>query len=217
MSAESELIVLHYTRTGDRSVVVHTLSREYGRRAFLFKSIGNGSMMTMFQPLSILECSISENTRSLLFTARHPVLVSPLYNIRGNLYKNSISVFIGEVLFRMLKEGTDDPGLFDWCKNNILLLDAVETDFSNFHIRFLLELAVVMGFAPSVSDLEPFTGDDAGIMELFLTGTFEQTMLLPMSGKVRARLASGLLRYLEFHTETSLNINSLGVLQELMG
>ncbi len=117
----------------------------------------------------------------------------------------------------MLKEGTDDPGLFDWCKKNILLLDAVETDFSNFHIRFLLELAVVMGFAPSVSDLEPFTGDDAGIMELFLTGTFEQTMLLPMSGKVRARLASGLLRYLEFHTETSLNINSLGVLQELMG
>ena len=117
----------------------------------------------------------------------------------------------------MLKEGTDDSGLYDWCKKNILLLDAVESDFSNFHIRFLLELAVVMGFAPSVSDLEPFMRDDTGIIELFLTGTFEQTMLLPMSGKVRSRVASGLLEYLEFHTETSLNVNSLSVLQELLG
>ncbi len=216
MAEETELIVLHYTRTGERSVVVHSLCRECGRRGLLFKNIGNGSMLSMFQPLSLIECVVSESNLSALCTARKPVLVSPLQGIRGNLYKNSISMFIGEVLFRVLKDGTDESGLFDWCRKNILLLDALESDFSNFHIRFLLELAVALGFAPSSEDLLPFVGDDMETMELFLTGTFEQTMIIPMSGSLRSRLASALLGYIEFHTETSLTVNSLKVLHELL-
>ena len=216
MAEETELIVLHYTKTGERSVVVHSLCRESGRRGLLFKNIGNGSMLSMFQPLSLIECVVSESNLSTLCTARKPVLVSPLQGIRGNLYKNSISMFIGEVLFRVLKDGTDESGLFDWCRKNILLLDALESDFSNFHIRFLLELAVAMGFAPSSEDLAPFVGDDMDTMELFLTRTFEQTMVIPMAGSVRSRLASALLKYIEFHTETSLTVNSLKVLHELL-
>lgn len=217
MAVETELIVLHYTKTGDRSVVVHTLSRDYGRKSFLFKNVGSGSIFSMFQPLSIIECSVRENSLSSLFTAGKPVAVSPLSGIRGNLYKNSISMFLGEVLFRVIKDGTDEPGLFDWCKKSILLLDAMESDYSNFHIRFLLELAVVMGFAPSSEGLAPFAGEDKAVADIFLKESFGNSMLVPMSGNMRSRLAASLLKYIEFHSEISLNVNSLKVLHELLG
>ena len=67
-------------------------------------------------------------------------------------------MFISEVLYRAIKDGVSEPGLYDWCRKNIVMLDAMQSDFCNFHIRFLLELAVVMGFSPQSEDLEHFVG-----------------------------------------------------------
>lgn len=216
MTSNSELIILHYTKTGDNSVVIHTLSREYGRKSFIVKGVGKSAMMTRFLPLNILECEILENPKSRLWTARHPVLVYPLLGIRNNLYKNSITMFMSEVLYRVVKEGADEPGLYEWCRQSIMLLDAIETDFSNFHICFLRELASVLGFSPSPEDVMPFSGSDADLMEGFMSEPFSSAMLIPMSGAVRSRMAESLLKYIEYHTESSLNVNSLRVLHEIM-
>ena len=97
----------------------------------------------------------------------------------------------------------------------ILLLDAIQTDFSNFHIRFLLELAVELGFSPQTSHLEPFVRENFPIVERFMTGSFAESMLIPLNGAVRNDLSEQILRYIEFHTESALNVNSLKVLHEL--
>ncbi|MBQ2919233.1 MAG: recombination protein O N-terminal domain-containing protein, partial [Bacteroidales bacterium] len=55
MVKDTELIVLHTTKFGENSLVVHTLSREYGRRSFLVKGAGKKSMMSLFLPLNMLE------------------------------------------------------------------------------------------------------------------------------------------------------------------
>lgn len=216
MTASVELIILHLTKTGDNSVVIHTLSREYGRKSFFVRGVGKGAMMTMFLPMNILECEITENRRSSLSSAGRPVLACSLMGIRNSMYKNSMTMFMSEVLYRIMKEGTDEPGIYDWCRRSILLLDAMESDFSNFHIRFLLELAVVLGFRPSCEDLAPFAGELAPLAGRFLTEPFGQSMLIPLTGTVRSRLAETILKYLEYHTESSLNVNSLRVLHEIL-
>lgn len=216
MTSSSELIVLHLTKTGDNSVVIHTLSREYGRRSFYVRGVGKGPVMTMFLPMNILECEITENPRSSLASARKPVLMYPLLGIRDSLYKNSMTIFMSEVLYRAVKEGVDEPGLYDWCRSSILLLDALESDFSNFHIRFLLELAVALGFRPSAEDLAPFAGENLALLSRFMSEPFSRAMLVSMSGTVRSQIADSLLKYLEFHTESALNVNSLRILHELL-
>ena len=40
-------------------------------------------------------------------------------------------------------------------------------------------------------------------------------MLIPLSGADRNKIAEDILRYLEFHTESSINVRSLRVLHEL--
>ena len=209
------LIVLHTTKFGENSLVVHTLSREYGRRSFLVRGVGKKASMSLFLPLNILEADIQENNKSDLFTARNIVARHPLLGIRNNIFKNSMTMFLSEVLYRVIKDGAVEEGLFEWCEKNILLLDSIRTDFSNFHIRFLLELSVALGFSPETKDLAPFVGDHYQVTEQFMTLSFAQSMLIPLNGTVRNEIAEEILRYIEFHTDSAVNINSLKVLREL--
>ena len=214
MTQNTELIVLHTTKFGENSIVVHTLSREYGRRSFLVRGAGK-RLMSLFLPLNILEADVQESTKSTLFTARNLTARHPLLGIRSNVFKNSMTMFMSEVLYRVIKEGAAEQGLYEWCERNILLLDAVQNDFSNFHLRFLLELTVALGFSPESRDLQPFVGDQYPTVERFMQTSFAESMLIPLNGSVRNEIAEEILRYIEFHTESSVNINSLKVLRDL--
>ena len=215
MTTNTELIVLHTTKFGENSLVVHTLSRDYGRRSFLVKGAGKKSSMALFLPLSVLEADIVETSKSTLYTARNLSAKHPLMGIRNNMFKNSMTMFMSEVLYRVVKDGASEHGLFEWCEKDILLLDAIQTDFSNFHIRFLLELAVTLGFSPEAQDLMPFIGEHYPVVERFMTLPFAESMLIPLNGAVRNEIAEEILRYIEFHTDSAVNVNSLKVLREL--
>ena len=214
MTKNTGLIVLHTTKFGENSVVVHTLSREYGRRSFLVRGAGK-RLMSLFLPLNILEADVQESTKSTLFTARNLTARHPLLGIRSNVFKNSMTMFMSEVLYRVIKEGAAEQGLYEWCERNILLLDAVQNDFSNFHLRFLLELTVALGFSPESRDLQPFVGDHYPTVERFMQTSFAESMLIPMTGSQRNEVAEQILRYIEYHTDSTLRINSLKVLREL--
>ena len=162
-----ELIVLATTPVGENALVVHTLSREHGRRGFLVRP-GKKAGMALFLPLNILEADVVENPKSQLWSLRNIHLRDGLPGIRGNLYKNSMSLFLSEVLFRTLHDGTREDGLYEWCVGSILTLDALERDFSNYHIRFLLELAGALGFRPGFDDIAPFAKEYLHQMKAFL-------------------------------------------------
>lgn len=211
MTTGDRLIILHTTKFSETSIVVHTLSREYGRRSFLVRK----PRMSMFLPLNIVEAEIVESSKSKLYLARNFSSEFPLNGIRNNIYKNSITLFLSEMLFKTLKDGAREDKFFEWCESRILLLDALESDFSNFHLRFLLEMAVQLGFAPERRDLMPFVGEHCELVTQLLESQFPESMMVPMSGAVRNEIADLLVRYIEYHSESAININSLRVLREL--
>ena len=216
MTENIEAIVLGYTKFGENSVVVHTLSEEYGRRGFLVR-IGKKAGMALLLPLNILEMDVVPNPKSTLWSARNLTARDPLNGIRGNLYKNTMSLFLSEVLLRTVRDGQAEDGLYPWCTRSILTLDTLEADFSNFHIRFLLELAGALGFRPSLEDIAPFAEKHLSQLKPFLTSTFTESMLIPLRGEDRNALCEDLLRYLEYHTESSIRVHSLAVLREVFG
>ena len=214
MTVSTELIVLHTTKVGENSIVVHALSKEYGRRGFLVRGAGK-RLMSLLLPLNVLEAEVTESSKSTLLSARNLTARHPLLGIRNNIFKNSMTMFMSEVLYRVVKDGSREEGLYEWCERSILLLDAVQTDFSNFHLRFLLELTVALGFSPEVRDLQPFVGDHFPVVDRLMRGSFAETMLLPLNGQLRNEIAEEVLRYIEYHTESSVNVNSLKVLRDL--
>jgi DNA repair protein RecO (recombination protein O) len=214
MTISTELIVLHTTKVGENSIVVHALSKEYGRRGFLVRGAGK-RLMSLLLPLNILEAEVTESSKSTLLSARNLTARHSLLGIRNNIFKNSMTMFMSEVLYRVVKDGSREEGLYEWCERSILLLDAVQTDFSNFHLRFLLELTVALGFSPEARDLQPFVGDHFPVVDRLMRGSFAETMLLPLNGQLRNEIAEEVLRYIEYHTESSVNVNSLKVLRDL--
>lgn len=215
MKVSTEFIVLHSTPVGDNSVVVHTISSHYGRRSFFLKNATRKTSLLL--PLTIVEAEIVESSRSDLYTVSRMVSASNLIGIRNSLVKNAISMFMSEVLFRVIKDGCKEDGLYEWCHRNVLILNEMTSNMSNFHIRFLLELTVVLGITPQTSMLQPFAQDKLPIIEELLTGSFEESMLVPLNGRTRNEVAEIILKYIEYYTESRVNINSLKVLRELFG
>ncbi len=208
------LIVLGSTKVGEGSLVVHTLNPTWGRRSFI-TALGKGSPMAMFLPLSLLEGEITENPKSELWRLRSPSVSEPLSGIRNDIRKNTMTLFMSEVLMRTVRDGSREEGLYEWCRRSILTLDALESDFSNYHLRFLLEFAGALGFAPTLDDLAPFAAEHFDIVRQLVRSTPAAALLIPMNGAERNAVASLLLDYIGFHTETRLNIRSLQILREL--
>ena len=214
MTGSTSFILLHTTRFGENSIVLHTLSKEYGRKGFVVRSVSK-KMMSLLLPLNILEADVTDSGKPGLLPVRNISIGRPLMGIRNNLFKNTMTMFLSEVLYRVVREGTAEPGLYEWCERQIMMLDAMETDFSNFHLRFLLELSIALGFSPQSEDLRPFLGDNQPFIEQFMSTSFAESMLMPLSGILRNEICEGVLRYIEYHLESTLTINSLKVLREL--
>ena len=211
-----EFIVLATTKVKEGALVVHTLSREYGRRGFIVRP-GPKASAALFLPLNILEADVVENPRSDLWSLKGIHALDSLAGIRGNIHKNTMTLFLSEVLFRTIREGAVEDGLYEWCVGSILALNALEADYSNYHVRFLLEFAGALGFRPTFQDIAPFTAEHAPEMRLMLQGSFSESMLVPLSGPVRNSLCESVLRYLEYHTDQPIRVKSLSVLRELYG
>lgn len=183
MKQKAELIVLNHTKFGENSIVLHTLSNEYGRKGFMVR-VSPKSSMTLFLPMNILEAEISENPRSQLWRASNFVCLSPLSGIRGDIRKNTMTVFMSEVLYRAILEDTNEGGLATWLKQEILTLDALESDFSNFHLLFLLDLCSALGFSPTIEGLAPFAGAQLSNIEALLRAYY------PLPGRASSDEAS---------------------------
>lgn len=216
MTGAIEFIVLATTKVGENGLVLHTLSREFGRRGFIVHP-GKKASASLFLPLNILEADVVENPKSELWSLRGLHARDALAGIRGNLHKNTMTMFLSEVLFRTLRDGAVEDGLYEWCIGSILTLNALEADYSNFHVRFLLEFAGALGFRPTFQDIAPFTQEHSAEMRLMLQSGFSEAMLVPLSGSVRNSLCESVLRYLEYHTDQAIRIKSLAVLRELYG
>lgn len=213
MTYSSELIILNSTKVGEKSLVLHCLSPCWGRRSFICSVSKNNQ--AYFMPLSIIDAELIENRHSDLWRLRSVSSLNPLFSLRSHSSKNSICMFMSEVLYRVLREGTMEPGLFEWCRSSILMLDTLEGNFSNFHLRFLLELASALGFSPDIEALAPFVGARYKDLGYLLGASVAEFMLYPLNGNTRSEIAEALLNYLAYHCEIQLEIRSLAVLKEL--
>ena len=214
MKQALEFIIIGTTKVGEKSLVLHTLSAQYGRRSFIV-SISKSSSMALYLPLNILSGEVNDNHLSDLWRVSALRAEYPLAGLRGDVRKNTMTMFLSEVLFRCLRDGEYSYELYDWCRQSILTLDALGEDFANFHLLWLLDLCGVLGFSPRIDDIMPFAEERLEDIRQLLTLDRSSALLFSLSGARRSDIASILLEYLGYHLDTRLNIRSLAVLREL--
>ncbi len=211
-TTEVEFILLSTTKVGENSLVLHSLSKQYGRHSFIVRLQKSTSM---YLPLSILSAQITESTKTELWRASNVMAEYPLSSTRANIHKNTTTLFLSEVLYRSLRDGANEEGLYEWCRKMILTLDSLQSDYASFHLKFLLEYAAILGFKIDIEGLAPFADEYLEDLNRLLNMDFGEFLLYPLDGKKRNDIARIILEYLSYHLDSRLDIQSLRVLREL--
>lgn len=138
-------IVLSLQPHSDRAHILHAYTREYGRVNYMVYGVGRKNPIGCYNPLSLVQLTISSSTKTLpsVRTANLTFIPSTIYT---NAYKQTIALFLSEILFNTLRHPMPDEALFDYIEQSIRLLDS-ESDTQDFHLQFLIDFASLLGFA----------------------------------------------------------------------
>jgi DNA repair protein RecO (recombination protein O) len=151
MSDQSRGIVLQHIRYSESSLIVKIFTEEFGLISFLIKgAYGKHSRFkpAFFQPLSLIEfVSRIKPGRELHFMSEIAV-ETPFHSLHSNIQKNSIVLFISELLSKTIIESSQNKRLFDFIHQAIQWLDLQEQRFADFHLYFMIELSRHLGFYP---------------------------------------------------------------------
>lgn len=140
-------VVLHSLKYSENQLVIHILTRLGGRRSFITKVSGRGNGRNLFQPLYLIDF-IPVKSRGEIGKLSQVTASIPLYNIPYDIAKSSITLFIAEILYRLIKEENADERLFDFVQSSVIALDLAEGSVANFHLHFMVRLSHYLGFAP---------------------------------------------------------------------
>lgn len=150
MLTKSRIIVLHTIKHSDSGMVVQCYSDVKGRSACYFFAGGKHSKSAMMFPLSMLDVVLFSRHQegNTMPVIKEAAPVCQLPNLKTDIRKGAISIFICELLLKTLKESSPDPSLFVFLSNSIMLLEAVDEGVENFHLHFAVNLCKVLGYMP---------------------------------------------------------------------
>lgn len=220
------MILLHTTKYGDSSLILHGYTREVGRQSFMLRG-AYGKSLGYLHPLSILDIQTSETAKGNKNPAAGKIVYlkefSPRYNLsslRSNIYKNSMVMYISELLYKSLVETDSDAPLYDFIEKAIVELNGAEGNFANFHLWFTIQYACLLGFRPGKefsAEFNPFSEQESLLLEKIISGKEAQKALqIPLRGEQRTDFLNSLLKYLSYHLGSGLDIKSLAVLHRVL-
>ncbi len=221
MLVKTNAIVLSKLKYRDNDLIVKCYTKQRGIVSYLIRGVlksqkGNARAV-YFQPLSLV--LIDEN-----FRANHSlqsiqeVRLDYLYKtLHTDVLKSAIVMFLSEVLSSVLKEEEQNEPMYFYIEDSLHWLDQ-ETEFSNFHLLFLVQLTKYLGFYPDDQNKtnayfnlsnglfefkkDPFysvSGENLAILKQMLGINFDRLNTVKLNSKQRQSFLNMLLLYFELH------------------
>ena len=143
-------IVLHTLRYGDSSMIAYLFTDVGGRTHYMVQGVHGrrGNKAALFQPMFAVEIEGVEQPRARMHRIREVRSLVPLASLPFDVRKSTISLFMAEVLYKLVREEEANEPLFDFILEAVLHLDRMQEGIANFHLWFLVRLSAFLGFYP---------------------------------------------------------------------
>lgn len=155
MQVNTRAIVLSSLKYGDTSLIVKAYTQSDGLKSYLLKGVlasKKGKLKAAyFQPLTQLELTANHKNKGTLESLREVKVINPYKTLHTDIVKNSMVLFLAEMLGNSIHEQEKDPGLYNYLEYALDWLDG-NRNIANFHLVFLLNLTKYLGFYPAESD-----------------------------------------------------------------
>lgn len=151
----TKAIVFSAIKFGDSSLIVKCFTEKEGVKSYLLRGVlksKKGALKAAyFQPLTQLLLTANHNTKGTLNSIKEASVTYHYKNIYANVVKQTMVLFLSEVLTTIIKEEEENTALFAYLETAFIWLDT-HTTIANFHLLFLLNLSHFLGFYPDITN-----------------------------------------------------------------
>lgn len=237
MVTSTNAIVLSKLRYSDHDLIVKCYTQQSGVVSYMLKGVlknKRGTTKTAyFQLLSQLQITSNHRDNRSLQTIKNVKLNHHYSSLHSNVLKTSIVMFLAEVLSNVLIEAEQNDTLFSYLETTLLWFDN-HTEYSNFHLLFLLDLTKYLGFHPDISDIHyeyfnlydgkfqnkgieqySISGENLSLLKQLLGITFDALPLIKINAKQRQAFLNMILLYFELHLGSFKKPKSLHIFNQV--
>ncbi|MCF6306580.1 MAG: DNA repair protein RecO [Flavobacteriaceae bacterium] len=156
MIVNTKAIVFSSLKYGEADLIVKCFTQSSGLKTYLLRNVlktKKGKLKpSYFQALTLLEIEASHKDKGTLEYLKEVKISYPYKSLHTQILKSSLAIFIAEILSNSIKEEAEDKELFQYIEASLIWLDT-NAKIANFHILFLLNLSMYLGFYPDTSNV----------------------------------------------------------------
>jgi DNA repair protein RecO (recombination protein O) len=223
----------------DKYAIIHIYTELYGRATYLVanqRKRRTRMSNAHFMPLSVVEMEVEHKKTREIQRLKEVRIFYPLMNIPSHPIKNTLALFLSEVLYRIIHSAEPDSKLFDYLYHSIRHLDILEQGIANFHLVFLIHLTRYLGIFPNAelqtsgSFFDLMNGvfttqqpvhshflnqEESVVFARLLRMNYENMALYSFSRKERNVIVQQIFTYYRLHSVDFPEIKSFAIMQSL--
>src|SRR5690554_6672397 len=145
MIVSTEGIVLHSIKYSDSSIIAHIYTEKFGIGSYIMNNVrGKLSKTAYFQSLSHVNIVAYKKHNTTISRLSKIEFATIHVNIYSDIYKASVSQFLGEFLHKIIHSEEANPALFKCLSSEVSLLNN-SSNVRDIHIRILIQLMPYFG------------------------------------------------------------------------
>lgn len=220
MIVKTEGISINYIRYRDTSIIARVFTRHYGLQSLVVNGIRSKNSRKnpgFFEPFSVLELVLYWNKQKDIHRISEFRPKHALPRIRSDLRKSTMTLFLSEVLSKiLLSEKHENTLLYEFLEASVVAFDEAPIHFENFHIQFLLKLSAFLGFGFDYSLMrDQVVSGHAMEIDHFLESLSNEDFFteIPSNGRIRSETLDIIIQFYQHHIGQLMDIKSLEVLK----
>ncbi len=151
MTHKTKGIVLRTIKYGETSLVVTVFTELFGLQTYMVNGVRTSKKSSAkanhFQPGAILDLVVYHSDQKSMQRIKEFKWDFLFQEVLSDVIKNSLALYIVELLQKCLKQPEQNISLFHFCEDILIQLDAAEKEVTaNFALYFSLQLPQFFGF-----------------------------------------------------------------------
>lgn len=237
MVVATKAIVFSAIKYSEADLIVSCFTESSGIKSYLLRNIlksKKGKLKaSFFQPLTQLEIVADHKNKGTLEYIREAKVYYHYQTLHTDVIKTGLVMFLAEMLKNCIREEEANEDLFVFLEQSFLWLDKND-EVANFHIFFLLQLSMYLGFFPDATEIQKnyfnivegnfqatntsnycIEGEEIENFKRFFETKLEILQEIKLTKTQRKNLLELMLSYYSFHVQGYQKPKSLAVLNQL--
>jgi DNA repair protein RecO (recombination protein O) len=148
---KTSAIILRTVKYGETSLVVTAFTELFGLQTYMVNGVRtskkSGLKASLYQPASMVAMEVYHHDRNNMHRIKEINRTHVFKNVLNDVVKNSVALFLMELLYKLLKQPEQNSDLFYFCEDALLQLDeAPSAVTANMPLFFALHISHFFGF-----------------------------------------------------------------------